>query len=320
MPPDGNCYPHRDRHRSPHDGLRGNHPPAPTAAGDFWAVVSASPGFQAGFILDPRPEEEFRSRHLAGSVNIPLQVRAADALAEALPSVLLPPRGRPLLIVDDDADRLAMILHDLARRERAEVQGCLMSREWPRTVPAGALAAGTGAPALWRPDTWLLRHADLLPPPVLGPALDLACGSGRAAVWLALRGFAVTGLDHLPDALDLGRRLADRHGVDCSFRAADLRDLTAVPPGPWAVITVFRYLQRDLLAYCRRLLRPGGVILVRTFRDLPGWDGKPARRHRLRGGELPGYFPAPEFTVLAHEESRDPDGRPAAGIVVRRGS
>jgi len=302
MPPDGNSNPQPD----------------PTAAGNFWAAVGASPGFRAGFILDPRPEEEFRSLHLAGSVNIPLPARAADALEEALPSVLLPPRGRPLLVVDDDAERLAMILHDLERRERTQVQGCLMSPGWSRTVPAEVLAAGAGAPALWRPDPWLLRHADLLPPPVLGPALDLACGSGRAAVWLALRGFAVTGLDHLPDALDLGRRLAERHGVRCDFQVADLRDLTVVPPGPWAVITVFRYLQRDLLARCRRLLLPGGVILVRTFRDLPGWDGKPARRHRLRGGELPGYFPAPEFTVLAHEESHDPDGRPAAGIVARR--
>ncbi len=302
----------------PSDGNRNPQQAAVVGAREFWAVVRATPGFRAGFILDPRSEGRFRSGHLAGSVNIPLEEVAAEVLEDTLPSVLLPPRSEPLLVVDDEAGRLEMILAELARRERQDVQGLVLPPGWADAVAAAALATGAGAAALWRPDRWLLRHADLLPPPALGPALDLACGSGRSTVWLAMRGYQVTGIDHLPDALRLGRRLADRHATACAFTAADLRDLAVVPPGPWAVITTFRYLQRDLIAHVRRLLIPGGVFLMRTFLDVPGWDGRPARRHRLRCGELPGYFPAPEFTVLAYEESRDPDGRPAAGVVVRR--
>ncbi len=288
-----------------------------TEAG-FWQSVRSTRGFQAKCILDLRPALIFAAGHLPGSVNICPPLDPDSELETWLPSVLLPPREFPLLVVDDNPDRLARVHSELLRRERRGVAAILWPEDLPQGGKQGHLECGEGRGHLWRPDPWLWRHREMLPPPVAGPALDLACGSGRVAVWMAMRGFAATGLDHLPDALELGRRLAAAHQVECRFEVADLRDLAAVPPGPWSVITIFRYLQRDLLTQVPGLLKPGGVILARTFLDRPGWDGKPAPKHRLRCGELPGYFPAPEFSVLAYEESRDTDGRPAAGIVVQR--
>lgn len=273
----------------------------------------------AGGILDPRPAGAFCAGHVPGSVNIPLPPDLDAAAAERLlPSFLLPPRHAPLWVVDDDRARLERILEVLRGRQRPAIEGLVLPPGWPAGTGEDLCRTGKGAETLWRPDPWLERHRDLLPHATLGPALDLACGSGRSAVWLALRGYAVTGVDILPDALALGRRLAEHHGVACTFTAADLREPGAVPAGPWAVMTIFRYLQRDLLSRLGSMLIPGGVLLLRTFLDRPGANGGPARHHRLRCGELPGYFAGPGFTVLAYEESADPDGRPAAGGVVRR--
>ncbi len=287
---------------------------------DFLESARATPGYQAGFVLDLRSPTVFNAGHLPGSVNIPLpsDPEFPESAEKYLPSVILPARHSPLLVVDDEPLRLAEVLQILAGRERSKIIGRLFPPDWPGTLRTPDIESGTGGGHLWRPDPWLQRHGGMLPPAAAGPALDLACGSGRSAVWLALRGFAATGVDHLPDALDLGRRLAVAHEVHCDFTVGDLRDLAVVPQGPWSVITIFRYLQRDLLDHCCTLLKPGGVMLVRTFLDRPGYDGKPARRHRLGCGELPGYFPASDFIILAYEESEDPDGRPAAGIVVRR--
>ncbi|MFX8358706.1 methyltransferase domain-containing protein, partial [Acinetobacter baumannii] len=44
-----------------------------------------------------------------------------------------------------------------------------------------------------------------------GKALDLGCGSGRNAIALAANGYEVTALDHLPEAIAMGRELEARY-------------------------------------------------------------------------------------------------------------
>jgi SAM-dependent methyltransferase len=70
-----------------------------------------------------------------------------------------------------------------------------------------------------------------------GRALDLACGEGRNAVWLAEQGWEVTAVDFSRVALDKGRRLASERRVDVEWICADAttwnadehdRDLVAV--------------------------------------------------------------------------------------------
>ncbi len=53
-------------------------------------------------------------------------------------------------------------------------------------------------------------------------AVDLGCGTGANAVYLAERGFAVVGVDFSPVALAKARTRAERAGVDCRFVAGDL--------------------------------------------------------------------------------------------------
>ena len=90
------------------------------------------------------------------------------------------------------------------------------------------------------------EFADIVPS--AGTALDLACGRGGAAVWLARRGLRVRGYDISPEALGQARDLAALAGCAsrCRFDVADLD--AGLPPGPAAdviVVSMYRDARRD---------------------------------------------------------------------------
>lgn len=57
-----------------------------------------------------------------------------------------------------------------------------------------------------------------------GRALDLGCGEGVNAVWLAAKGFSVVGVDFVPAALEMARERADAAGVTLDLRQANVLD------------------------------------------------------------------------------------------------
>jgi SAM-dependent methyltransferase len=183
-------------------------------------------------------------------------------------------------------------------------------------LPAGSFAGGPSARQLWRPPAYLETHAGLLPPPERGGVLDLGAGSGRGAVWLALRGYSVTAVDRLAEARKFGRRLAASAGVRCEFLTRDLRDPLQVPPGPWAALLLLRFFDRPLLARLPDLLLPGGVVVIRCYRRA-GPPAGGAAGHLVGPGELARLLPPERFELLAHREDDEEEGRPAAGCVAR---
>ena len=285
------------------------------------------PAWPLGNILDLRPTARFRAGHWRGAVSLPLEESAdwpgpdglqGAYLDAALPSIFLPSRHQPLVVVASASATARAVCELLARRGRSGLLPLASAAGTEADLPASLSARGASSGHLWQPPPFLRRHLQLLPPPPLGGVLDLACGSGRAAVWLARRGYRVTAVDWQAEALALGERLADNSAVQCHFLRADLRDLARLPAGRWAIVLVLRYLQRDLFARLGNLLLPGGVALIRTFRHVDGYRGSPRPRFRLGRAELPRYFPPDRFTSLVHEENFTADGRPAAGIIVRR--
>ncbi len=68
----------------------------------------------------------------------------------------------------------------------------------------------------------LVEGADALPP---GRALDVGCGSGAHAVYLAKRGWRVTGVDFVDAALAEGRQRAAREGVEVEWKLGDVAAL-----------------------------------------------------------------------------------------------
>lgn len=118
------------------------------------------------------------------------------------------------------------------------------------------------------PAEWLVEHAALLRDiaDTAGPrrALDVACGDGRNARWLAELGFAVDAVDVSDVAIAALRAAAAERSLRVDARVLDLEH-EGLPAGPYDVVVCLSYLQRDLFAALARALAPGGVVLYETF-------------------------------------------------------
>ncbi|WP_209262475.1 class I SAM-dependent methyltransferase [Thiorhodococcus minor] len=132
----------------------------------------------------------------------------------------------------------------------------------------------------------VLRHfAHLVP--TTGSALDLACGLGGNALWLAERGLEVCAWDLSAVAIErLRAAAAERPRIAV---AAEVRDLIAHPPAPHSfdLICVVRFLDRGLAPKIAAALRPGGLLFYETFtREEAGGDGPSDPAFRLAPNEL----------------------------------
>ena len=134
------------------------------------------------------------------------------------------------------------------------------------------------------PPEWIGEFEDDLPSE--GRALDVAAGTGRGALWLAGRGFRATAVDVSPVGLEKLRERATATGLEVETIAADLH-ASPLPEGPFAVITCFGYLQRDLFPPMQERLATGGVLIcgIPTRRNLER-HARPPERFLLGENEL----------------------------------
>ena len=137
--------------------------------------------------------------------------------------------------------------------------------------------------------------------PATRRALDVACGAGRNAVWLAERGWDVTGCDISLEGLRKAQTLAREHGVGLRLFCQDLETIS-LPPARFDLIVCFFYLQRDLFGALKAALRPGGLIVYKTYtRDQLQFSGGPRHPlHLLQAQELLDAFR--DFRVLCYQE------------------
>jgi SAM-dependent methyltransferase len=140
------------------------------------------------------------------------------------------------------------------------------------------------AAAVPEPAQVLLQWAHLLPPG--GCALDLACGLGGNALWLAERRFRVCAWDLSPVAIERLAAVAADRGLTLK---AEVRDLTARPPEPDAfdLIVVTHFLDRSLAPAIAAALRPRGLLYYQTFNREPVSTRGPSNpAYRLAPNEL----------------------------------
>jgi SAM-dependent methyltransferase len=122
----------------------------------------------------------------------------------------------------------------------------------------------------------LVRMLDLDAPMRI---LDLACGFGRHANRLALRGHLVTGVDYTPGFLTLARQEASDMGVQVDYCQGDMRQIEFCEEFDVALLlfTSFGYFEDEenelVLQNMARALRPGGRLVI----DMPNRDTLLAR-------------------------------------------
>ena len=164
---------------------------------------------------------------------------------------------------------------------------------------------------------------ELLPLLPRGPALDLACGTGRHSLLLAGRRQPVTAVDSSSVGLDILEQRALTCGVKTTWRRnsgsiaashdgielveADLKR-AVLPAASFALILCVQYLQRSLFGQVERALAPGGVLLFETFtRAQLDFSGGPTNsEHLLEFGELRSAFVS--LRLLFYRELRAGQG------------
>lgn len=122
--------------------------------------------------------------------------------------------------------------------------------------------------------------------PSRGEALDLACGRGGNALFLAERGLDVTAWDFATGAIKALQEGANERGLSLK---AEVRDVISEPPqaAGFDVICVSYFLDRDLAPAIKAALRPGGLLFYETFvRAAVSEQGPGNPQYRLAPNEL----------------------------------
>ena len=138
-----------------------------------------------------------------------------------------------------------------------------------------------------------------------GRALDLACGEGRNAVWLAERGWEVTGVDFSDVALAKAAQLATSRGVEVEWVVADVLEYEPEPRAYDLVAVLYLQLPRDELLPAVRgaanAVAPGGtlVVLAHDTTNLTAGHGGPKNASVLYTAE----DVVPELRELAVERA-----------------
>jgi SAM-dependent methyltransferase len=135
----------------------------------------------------------------------------------------------------------------------------------------------------FEPDPLLLELAPLLRG---GLALDVACGVAHNAMFIAEHGYDVLAVDGSLTALRYAREQLRSRRLPVQLVAVDL-DRVSPPAGYFDLIVVVRYLDRNLIPRLARGLRPGGLLVYKTFnvhyqRERPAFNPD----YLLRPGEL----------------------------------
>jgi SAM-dependent methyltransferase len=175
--------------------------------------------------------------------------------------------------------------------------------KWNERYQSGAYVERTHPSALL--EEWI----DRIP---RGRALDVACGAGRNALFLAANGFAVDAVDISAEALNTAGRSAQRAGLHINWIEHDLDEALELDR-EYALILIIRYVNLPLIRKLIASLAPGGFLLCEQHLEAkaevagpsnPAYRVKPGALLAVAGGLQIHYF---EEAVIV-----DPDNRPVA--------
>jgi len=247
---------------------------------------------------------------------------------------LLPPRGARFAVVlcPEQAALTSQVIEYFTNAEYVPAVLVVAETSWQHLIGTTLLEAGPSCRRLWRPNAFL---AEKLASCSGGAgsgrplALEIACGSGRDAVFMALHGWRLQCVDRDAHLLGKVRKLATLEAVaehintlDLDLEASEDSCMAALQPllGGVQLLHVARYLHRPLFPLLRSLVCPGGYVVYHTFLKGAERFGAPKRpRFLLQPAELSQEFGDQHgFQVLDYREATVEDGRPAAFVHAKK--
>ena len=177
--------------------------------------------------------------------------------------------------------------------------------KWDQRYREGAYASRN------YPSEFLRNRADLLN---VGRAMDLACGVGRNAIYLAELGFEVDAVDVSLVGLEIAREKAKERRLSIQWLNEDLLSDWTIPDQQYDLILMIRFVSSEVLVKLPQLLARGGALIIEEHLQWPQGNvvGPSSNRFRVKPGEL--IEACKELDVLFHYEGlvEEPDGSMAA--------
>jgi tellurite methyltransferase len=167
------------------------------------------------------------------------------------------------------------------------------------------------------PSPLLADHIALLQGAPDKSALDVACGRGRNALFLAENGFSVTGLELDDGAVAHVREQAAARGLGVTVEPTDLEaEGVSLPLVSYGLVCVFYFLYRPLLPHIRNTVKPGGFIVYETFLIDAHlrWNTPGRRAFAFEHNELLDAFQG--FRVHLYRERVDEQARTATAQLI----
>ena len=171
------------------------------------------------------------------------------------------------------------------------------------------------------PSSWLLKHEDLLKAQPKNLALDIACGSGRNALYLASLGFIVDAVDYSEAKLAMLKQQAKQLNLPIRTLLINL-EKDPLPDKQYQVVLNFNYLQRDLFPTIKQVLLRGGLLFFETFtrEHVTLLQNQMNPAYLLEPGELRRAFA--DLQILDYREtivkSRTGKNKAVASLVARK--
>jgi len=181
----------------------------------------------------------------------------------------------------DAAEQLKLVEEQGARSE---------IERWNRILTSKDPAFNT------RPNAFLMEIAKIRK---LGAALDVGMGQGRNSVWLAQRGWTVTGFDPAERAVALARETAANLGLDLKTEVRRMEDFD-FGERRWDLIVLSYVGGREMVEVLQRALKPGGVLVIEGFHRDATRDLSIGSARVFDTGELPALYS--QLRVVRYEE------------------
>jgi SAM-dependent methyltransferase len=267
-------------------------------------------------ILDLRSFEDFKQGHLQASTWM-----AWQDLPEHLNELPASPAKLFLVGPHQAIEEASCFLH----AKGYDVNGSLListpedMAKWQQKLP-GLVVSGSTSKALWSANALLkefVQNHQIEGQAGRPTALDLGCGGGRDAVFLAKQGWQVTAIDQQAAVIKRAKQLANRSGAAVKWKCCDLKTEGCLPQTDFDLVLMVRYLNRELFASLRQAIRPGGYLLIQTFAEGAEAFGSPKNPNFLLApGELAEVFG--DFSIIVDRIDCLADGRPVASFIAQK--